>query len=119
MELVAPLINFNPEGQSLYASKYITNKKWVYMREEIVRSNSSRSRTGTFRITSGISKPCHCFIFIINDANISSQTANPFLQVYNTFSTIGNDKTLTSCHLVVSANNRFDESVSGCFEIRS
>ena len=99
MELVVPRINFNPEGQSLYASKHITNKKWVYMREEIVRSNSSTSRTGTFRITSGISKPRHCFVFIINDANISSQTANPFL--YNTFSTIGDDKTLTSCHLVV------------------
>ena len=54
MELVVPKINFNPEGQSLYASKFITNKRWVYMREDIVRSNSSKSRTGTFKITSGI-----------------------------------------------------------------
>ena len=85
MQLLVPRITFNSEGQSLYASKYITNKKWTYLREEIMRSNSSQQqRSGHFNITSGISKPRHVFVFIINDANISAQTANPFL--YNTFS---------------------------------
>ena len=89
MQLLVPRITFNSEGQSLYASKYITNKKWIYLREEIMRSNSSRQKSGHFNITSGISKPRHVFVFIINDANISSQTANPFL--YNTFS-VANDQ---------------------------
>ena len=70
MQLYVPRITFNSEGQSLYASKFITNKKWTYLREDVLRSNSSSQRTGHFNITSGISKPRHIFAFIINDANI-------------------------------------------------
>ena len=107
MQLLVPRITFNSEGQSLYASKYITNKKWIYLREEIMRSNSSRQRSGHFNITSGISKPRHVFVFIINDANISSQTANPFL--YNTFSVSTDPRTLENCHLVVANGNEYPE----------
>ena len=92
MQILVPRITFNSEGQSLYASKYITNKKWIYLREVIMRSNSSQQRSGHFNITSGISKPRHVFVYIINDANISSQTANPFL--YNTFSVSTDSKIL-------------------------
>ena len=106
LQLYVPRITFNSEGQSLYASKFITNKKWTYLREEIMRSNSSRQRSGHFNISSGISKPRHCFVFIINDANISSQTANPFL--YNTFS-VANARTLTNCHLVIANGNEYPE----------
>ena len=107
MQLLVPRITFNSEGQSLYASKYITNKKWIYLREEIMRSNSSQQRSGHFNITSGISKPRHVFVFIINDANISSQTANPFL--YNTFSVSTDPRTLENCHLVVANGNEYPE----------
>ena len=67
-----------------------------------MRSNSSRQRAGHFNTTSGISKPRHVFVFTINDANIDSQTANPFL--YNTFS-VANNRTLSSCHLIVANGN--------------
>ena len=107
MQLMVPRITFNSEGQSLYASKYITNKKWTYLREEIMRSNSSRQRSGHFNITSGISKPRHVFVFIINDANINAQTLNPFL--YNTFSVSTNLRTLENCHLVVANGNEYPE----------
>ena len=109
MQLLVPRITLNSEGQSLYASKYITNKKWIYLREVIMRSNSSQQRSGYFNITSGISKPRHVFVYIINDANISSQTANPFL--YNTFSVgaAGNLRTLDNCHLVVANGNEYPE----------
>ena len=107
MQLLVPRITFNSEGQSLYASKYITNKKWIYLREEIMRSNSSQQRSGHFNITSGISKPRHVFVFIINDANISVQTANPFL--YNTFSVSTDPRTLENCHLVVANGNEYPE----------
>ena len=76
------------------------------MREEIMRSNSSRQRSGHFKISSGISKPRHVFVYIINHANINSQTANPFL--YNTFS-VANNRTLTNCHLVVENGNEYPE----------
>ena len=65
-------------------SQYLKSHKWTYSRENIERSNSSQQRSGYFRISTGISKPRHVFVFIINDANIDAQTANPFL--YNTFS---------------------------------
>ena len=107
MQLLVPRITFNSEGQSLYASKYISNKKWVYLREEIMRSNSSQQKSGYFNITSGISKPRHVFVFIINDANISNQTANPFL--YNTFSVSTDPRNLENCHLVVANGNEYPE----------
>ena len=107
MQLLVPRITFNSEGQSLYASKFIANKKWTYLREEIMRSNSTQQRSGHFNITSGISKPRHVFVFIINDANIDDQTANPFL--YNTFSVSTNPHTLQNCHLVVANGNEYPE----------
>ena len=68
MQLYFPRITFNGEGQSSYMSQYLKNHKWTYLRENIERSNSSRQRAGHFRISTGISKPQHVFVFIINDA---------------------------------------------------
>ncbi|CAH3149068.1 unnamed protein product, partial [Porites evermanni] len=92
MQLYVPRITFNSEGQSSYMSQYLKNHKWTYLRENIERSNSSRQRAGHFRISTGISKPRHVFVFIINDANIDAQTENPFL--YNTFSVSTDPRTL-------------------------
>ena len=83
-QLYVPRITFNSEGQSSYMSQYLKTHKWTYLRENIERSNSSRPRGGNFRISTGISKPRHVFVFIINDAHIHAQTANPFF--YNAFS---------------------------------
>ena len=56
--------------------------------------NSIQQRTGTFRISIGITRPRHVFVFIMNDANMNAQTANPFL--YNTFSVSTDPRTLNS-----------------------
>ena len=107
MQLYVPRITFNSEGQSSYMSQYLKNHKWTYLRENIERSNSSQQRAGHFRISSGISKPRHVFVFIINDANIDAQTANPFL--YNTFSVSTDPRTLSNCHLEVGNGNEYPE----------
>ena len=107
MQLYVPRITFNSEGQSFYMSQYLKNHKWTYLRENIERSNSSQQRAGHFRISSGISKPRHVFVFIINDANIDAQTANPFL--YNTFSVSTDPRTLSNCHLEVGNVNEYPE----------
>ncbi|CAH3018424.1 unnamed protein product, partial [Porites evermanni] len=109
MQLYVPRITFNSEGQSSYMSQYLKNHKWTYLRENIKRSNSSQQRAGHFRISSGISKPRHVFVFIINDTNIVAQTANPFL--YNTFSVhVSTDpRTLSNCHLEVGNGNEYPE----------
>ena len=107
MQLYVPRITFNSQGQSAYMSQYLKPHKWTYLRENIERSNSSQQRAGHFRISSGLPKPRHVFVFIINDANIDAQTVNPFL--YNTFSVSTNPKTLSSCHLEVGNGNEYPE----------
>ena len=107
MQLYVLRITFNSEGQSSYMSQYLKNHKWTYLRENIERSNSSQQRAGHFRISSGISKPRHVFVFIINDANIDAQTANPFL--YSTFSVSTDPRTLSNCHLEVGNGNEYPE----------
>ena len=107
MQLYVPRITFNSESQSSYMSQYLKNHTWTYLRENIERSNSSQQRAGHFRISSGISKPRHVFVFIINDANIDAQTQNPFL--YDTFSVSTDPRTLSNCHLEVGNGNEYPE----------
>ena len=107
LQLIVPRITFNSEGQSLHMSKFLEPHKWTYLRENIERSNSTTQRSGHFKISSGISKPRHVFVFIINDANMNAQTTNPFL--YNTFSVSTNPRTLQNCHLEVGNGQEYPE----------
>ena len=107
LQLIVPRITFNSEGQSIYMSKFLKPYKWMYLRENIERSNSTTQRAGHFKISSGISKPRHVFVFIINDASIDSQTTNPFL--YNTFSVSTDPRTLLNCHLEVGNGQEYPE----------
>ena len=108
MQLIVPRITFNSEGQTLYLDRFVKkeSQKWSYLKEQIYRSDSSQQRVGTFKISSGVNKPRHVFVYISNDANDELQTANPFL--YNTFS-VANNRTLTSCHLVLGNGNDYPE----------
>ena len=105
-QLIVPRIVFNADGKSLYLSKYLDTRKWTYLRELVERGNSTQQQTANFRISTAINKPRHVFVFIINDANDESQTANKFL--YNTFS-VANDGALNSCHLEVGNGLEFPE----------
>ena len=107
MQLFVRPITFNSEGQSSYMSQYLKNHQWTYLRENIERSNSSRQSPGHFRISTGISKPRHVFVFIIDDANIDAQTENPFL--YNIFSVSTDQRNLSNCHLEVGNGNEYPE----------
>ena len=107
LQLIVPRITFNSEGQSLYMSKFLKPYKWIYLPENIERSKSTTQRAGHFKISSGISKPRHVFVFIINDASIDSQTSNPFL--YNTFSVSTDPRTLINCHLEVGNGQEYPE----------
>ena len=107
LQLIVPRITFNSEGQSIYMSKFLKPYKWMYLRENIERRNSTTQRSGHFKISSGISKPRHVFVFIINDASIDSQTSNPFL--YNTFSVSTDPRTLINCHLEVANGQEYPE----------
>lgn len=73
----------------------------TYLTEYVTNSTNLRQREGNFRITNVVSKPRHVFIFIVNNANINSQTANPFL--YQTFN-VANNRKLTRCYLKANEN---------------
>ena len=105
LQLFVPRLVFNSGGQKLYMEDYLKPYKWTYLKEVVFKSNISTQNSGHFRITNGISKPRHVFVFFINNANINDQRYNPFL--YNTFSISTNPRTLTRCHLEVGNGNEY------------
>ena len=105
LQLFVPRLVFNSEGQKLYMENYVKPYKWTYLKETVFTSNLSTQNSGHFRITNGISKPRHVFVFFINNANINDQRYNSFL--YNTFSVSTNPRTLTRCHLEVGNGNEY------------
>ena len=107
LQLFVPKLLFNSEGQKLYMENYLKPYKWSYLAETGEKSNSMTQSRGNFRITNGIKKPRHVFVFIINDANINNQLQNPFL--YNTFSVSTVPRTLTRCHLEVGNGNDYPD----------
>ena len=107
LQLFVPRLTFNSEGQKLYADNYLKPYKWTYLNEVVERSGNLQQQTGQFRITNGISKPRHVFVWIINTANLNVQTANPFL--YNTFSVSTDPRTLNRCYLEVGNGNEYPD----------
>ena len=88
-QLIIPRIVFNAEGKASYMTEYLNIEKpikWNYLREEVSESDSTQQQNGSYRISTGINKPRHVFVFIINTANDNLQTANKFL--YNTFNVL-------------------------------
>ena len=73
----------------------------TYLNEYVTNSTDLRQREGNFRITNEVTKPRHVFIFIVNSANINSQTANLFL--YQTFN-VANNRKLTRRYLKANEN---------------
>ena len=111
LRLYVPRMIFNAEGQKLYLENYLKPHKWTYLTETTYSENMRRQRTGTFRLTTGIPKPRHVFIFFINNSKLDNQLQNPFL--YNTFdltvdtATPNNNRFLTQCHLEIGNGNEY------------
>ena len=105
LQLFVPRLIFNSEGQKLYMENYLKPYKWTYLTETTYNQDMRTQRTGNFRLTNGVSKPRHVFIFFINNANLDNQLANPFL--YNTFSVSTDPRTLTQCYLEVGNGNEY------------
>ena len=72
LQLFIPRLVFNSEGQKLYMENYLKSYKWTYLNESVFTNNLSTEKSGHFRITNGISKPRHAFVFFINNANINT-----------------------------------------------
>ena len=105
LQLYVPRLIFNSEGQKLYLENYLKPHKWTYLTETTYNQDMRTQRTGNFRLTNGILKPRHVFIFFINNANLDNQLQNPFL--YNTFSVSTDPRTLDQCYLEVGNGNEY------------
>ena len=105
LRLFVPRMIFNAEGQKLYLENYLKPHKWTYLTETTYNQNMGTQRTGTFRLTNGIPKPRHVFIFFINNDSLDDQRYNPFL--YNTFSVSTDPRTLNDCYLEVGNGNEY------------
>ena len=105
LRLFVPKLVFNSEGQKLYMENYLKPYKWTYLKESVYTNNLTKEKYGHFKITNGISKPRHVFVFFLNNESIENQLQNPFL--YNTFNLSTNNSTLIRCHLEVGNGNEY------------
>ena len=111
IQLFVPRMIFNAEGQKLYLENYLKPHKWTYLTETTYSQNMRDQSSGTFRLTNGIPKPRHVFIFFVNNAKLDDQRYNPFH--YNTFdltidpATPNNNRYLSHCHLEIGNGNEY------------
>ena len=77
LRLWCPKIVFNGKGYEVYKSNYLVPKIWTYLREhqEIKESKSSND---SFRISTGIRRPRHVFIWAVPTLSYTVQRANIF-----------------------------------------
>ena len=75
--LWAPKIIFNEDGLKVYLSDYLKPKTWVYQKEhhEIKQSGATND---AFRVTAGIRRPRHVFIWAVPTLSYDNQGANIF-----------------------------------------
>ena len=87
--------------------QYLKEQEWTYLKEVVEKMNSTQNASENFRITTGISKPRHVFVFILNDARLEAPLQNQFL--YDTFSISSNDRKITDCQLEIANGIEYPE----------
>ena len=77
LRLWAPKIIFNEDGLKAYLTDYLKPKTWIYQKEhhEIKQSGATND---AFRISAGIRRPRHVFIWAVPTLAYNNQRANIF-----------------------------------------
>ena len=77
LRLWRPKIIFNGKGMKEYLENYLKPKKWTYLREhqEIDQTTAVNSY---FRISTGIRRPRHVFVWVVPTAAYNNQQQNIF-----------------------------------------
>ena len=77
LHLWVPKIIFNGVGLKAYLEDYLKPKKWIYQKEhqEIKQSGATND---SFRISTGIRRPRHVFIWAVPSLAYNNQGANVF-----------------------------------------
>lgn len=98
--LWVPRLIFNDYGLNLISERY-TKARWSYLREMVTQSTDTQQNNITFRVTAGVTKPQHVFVYLQRPDKSNSQEHNPHL--LDTFKVNANNHncTLSSCRLEV------------------
>ena len=99
LKLWCPKIKFNGTGGKLYLENYLKPKKWTFL-NETVKSLQTNAISASFRISVGVSKPRHVFVWVVPAASYNSQEHNIF--TFKTFSIGANNRYFSSASLVVN-----------------
>ena len=99
LRLWCPKIIFNGLGMKEYTEKYLKPKKWTYLKEhhEIIQTTAVNSY---FRISTGIRRPRHVLLWVVNNAKYSNQEGNIFS--FNTFAVGTANRYFTKAQLEVN-----------------
>ena len=99
LRLWCPKIIFNGLGMKEYTEKYLKPKKWTYLREhhEIIQTTAVNSY---FRISTGIRRPRHVLLWVVNNAKYSNQQGNIFS--FDTFAVGTANRYFTKAQLEVN-----------------
>ena len=100
LRLWCPKIIFNGEGAVKYNNDYLKAKKWSYL-EELQESTTTTAQTNFFRISTGVRRPRHVFVYFTNENKYNSQTHNMF--TFDTFAIGGaNGTTISKSQLEIN-----------------
>ena len=77
LRLWVPKIIFNEVGLQAYLAEYLKPKTWTYLKEH-QEIKQSAATNDAFRISTGIRRPRHVFIWAVPTASYNNQGANIF-----------------------------------------
>ena len=99
LRLWCPKIIFNGLGTKTFMEEFLKPKKWTVLREHI-DADQTQATNSFYRISTGIRRPRHVFIWVVPQASYNSQDGNIFK--FNTFDMGGNHSSFTRARLEVN-----------------
>ena len=99
LRLWCPKIIFNGLGTKTFMEEFLKPKKWTVLREHI-DADQTQATNSFYRISTGIRRPRHVFIWVVPQASYNSQDGNIFK--FDTFDMGGNHSSFTRARLEVN-----------------
>lgn len=97
--LWCPKLIFNGTGMKQYLENYLQPKTWKYLREH-QEINQTAAVSSIFRMSTGIRRPRHVFLWVVPTASFNSQEHNIF--TLKTFSIGANNRYFSKAQLEVN-----------------
>ena len=99
LRLWTPKIIFNGKGMKEYLENYLKPKKWIYLREH-QEIDQTAAVNSYFRISTGIRRPRHVFLWVVPTASYNSQQQNIF--TFKTFDIGANHRYFSKAQLEIN-----------------